>query len=725
MGKFSKKKRKASEEVAGGKSSPGASPVPLEARCQQIQPPRKTRYLQYGLAGLVSFITFIVYVSSLQNEFLNWDDPAYVSENPHLRSLNLTFFKWSFFDFYAANWHPLTWISHALDYAVWGLNPLGHHLTNNILHAVNTFLVVVLVVKLIEITKPITVHDSQFTTHNSRFTLTAAVTTGLLFGLHPVHVESVAWIAERKDLLCALFFLLSIMMYVKYASGAERIAQSAERGAQSVEGQRHAPCAMRSALFPPLHAPFPLRYALFAFALALLSKPMAVTLPAVLLILDWFPFKRFHSMKSFWPVFIEKLPFFALSLASSTLTILAQKTGGAMQMMSSLPLSARLLVAAKSTIAYLGKMLLPLDLIPYYPYPSSQEVSLFAPLYLFSIILILGITLACFRIARKQKIWLAIWGYYLVTLIPVIGIIQVGSQSMADRYTYLPSLGPFFIIGSGVTWVLYKLHAVNKGGLFSQLIQVAAALLLFLPLSYITVQQIGTWKNSFILWNYVIEKQPLKVPFAYTNRGLAFMNMGKLEKAMEDYDQVIALDPNDYKAYANRGVAFDKLGQLDKALGNMNQAIALNPDFFEVYNDRGSVFEKMGRRDEAIEDFSKAIALNPFFDEAYYNLGIAYGEAGLFDKSIESFNRALEIDPRKVDAYVSRGISYGITGRHDKALQDFNEAIRINKYHGKAFFNRGNLYFITGKRELALSDFRKACALGDQGGCNVVKRYDQ
>jgi tetratricopeptide (TPR) repeat protein/uncharacterized protein YhhL (DUF1145 family) len=701
VGKSSNKKRKASEGVVADKSSPGSSHESLDARFQQIKPAHKIRYLQYGLAGLVSFITFIVYLSSLQNEFLNWDDPLYVSENPHLRLLNLTFFKWAAFDFHAANWHPLTWLSHALDYAVWGLNPLGHHLTSNILHAINTFLVVLLVVRLLE-----AVHDSRFTIHNSRFTLVAAATTGLLFGLHPLHVESVAWVAERKDLLCALFFLLSILMYMKYVGTLQR-AKGMEHGVKNVFGL--ASGALLSALC--------------FFILALLSKPMAVTLPAVLLILDWYPFKRFQSVKSFWPVCIEKLPFIALSLGSSFLTILAQKAGGAMTMMTFLPLSARLLVAAKSLMAYLWNMLLPLELNSYYPYP--QEASLSSPVYIVSILLVTGITILCFSIARKQKVWLAIWGYYVVTLIPVIGIVQVGGQAMADRYTYLPSLGPFVLIGLVAAWALTRVHTVRQWDLTSKLVTGVAAIFLFFPLAYLTVNQIHIWKDSFTLWNYVIERQPLRVPLAYTNRGLAFMNMGRLERAIEDYDQVIALDANDYKAYANRGVAFDKLGQLDKALANMDKAIALNPVFFEAYNDRGSVFEKMGQRDKAIENFSMAITLNPFFDEAYYNRGIAYGEAGLFDKSIESFNKALEIDPRKVDAYVSRGISYGITGQHDRALQDFNEAIRINTNHEKAYFNRGNLYFITGKKELALSDFRKACALGDQGGCNVIKRYDK
>ncbi|MGD0283667.1 MAG: hypothetical protein ABSB95_15050, partial [Dissulfurispiraceae bacterium] len=357
---------------------------------------------KYFVAGLVSLLTFSVYLSCIHNEFVAWDDDHYIYENLHLHPLNAAFFRWAFSAFYAANWHPLTWVSHALDYAVWGLNPLGHHLTNNILHAVNTFIVVVLVVKLLE-----TWHASRQQNparHPSQDLIIAAV-TGLLFGLHPLHVESVAWVSERKDLLCAMFFLLSVLAYTN----------------------KH------------------YLLVVFLFALALLSKPMAVSLPAVLLILDWHPFNRISSVKSFLSAFLEKLPLIALSIVSSVLTVLAQKAEGAMQPFEVTPLSSRVLVAAESLLSYLWKMVWPVNLIPYYSYPGN--VSLFSAEYFLSVIIVFGITAACLIMVKKQKLWLAAWGYYVITLLPVLGIVQVGGQAMADRYTYLPSLGPFILIG--------------------------------------------------------------------------------------------------------------------------------------------------------------------------------------------------------------------------------------------------------------------------------------
>jgi hypothetical protein len=252
--------------------------------------------------------------------------------------------------------------------------------------------------------------------------------TGLLFGLHPLHVESVAWVSERKDLLCAMFYLLSIMAYMAYRT----------------------------------HKIYRTYFlTLCFFILALMSKPMAVSLPFVLLILDWYPFKRTTSLETFRTSFIEKLPFIALSIGSSILTILAQKAGGAVVAIEAIPLQARILVAAKSLIAYLWKMILPLNLIPLYPYP--QDVSLLSLGFLATVFLVTGITAACVLAARKEKLWMSVWFYYVVTLIPVIGIVQVGSQPMADRYTYLPSLGPFLIAGLITAGLYEKVGTPGKG----------------------------------------------------------------------------------------------------------------------------------------------------------------------------------------------------------------------------------------------------------------------
>ncbi|MBF0558640.1 MAG: tetratricopeptide repeat protein [Nitrospirae bacterium] len=506
----------------------------------------------------------------------------YVYDNPNIRSLNLPFFRWAFLDFYASNWHPLTWISHALDYAFWGLNPVGHHLTSNMLHAVNAFIVVVLVTRLLEAWKGNAAIDVPALLPDRRAIFITAGATGLLFGIHPIHVESIAWVAERKDLLCAMFFLLSMIWYSKYVSDTEQ-----NTGSRFLNKQY-----LFSAGF---------------FILALLSKPMAVTLPAVLLILDWHPFNRIRSMKLFYSAFAEKLPFFVLSLLSSALTILAQNAGGSVS--TAAPLPARVFVAGKAIVAYLGKTVLPLNLIPFYPYPANQE--LFSFEYLSSIVLVLGITAVCLLFSKKHRIFLSVWGYYVLTLLPVLGIIQVGRQSMADRYAYLPSLGPFLITGLLAAWIMNQMRAMQKGALIAKLIALATAVLVLGQLSFLTLKQIHVWKDSLTLWTYVIEKEPGQVPFAHNNLG----------------------------------IAYDSLEMHDRAIEQYQLAIGLKPDYAAAHNNMGNAYLYLKRFDRAIEQYQIAVNLKPGYANPHYNLGVAYYKMGDMERARTELRTALKIRP--------------------------------------------------------------------------------
>jgi tetratricopeptide (TPR) repeat protein len=581
---------------------------------------KKKRRFKFAIAGAVAVATLLVYLTALRNDFINWDDGAYIFENPHIRLLNAAFFKWAFFDFYSYNWHPLTWMSHALDYAIWGLSPLGHHLTNIILHAINTFTVVFLVIRLLDAFKR-TVPNGQSSFLNEQTTLIAAGTTGLLFGLHPLHVESVAWVAERKDLLCALFYLLSIMTYTNY------VGSLTEEASQRISFSR-----------------FINKHYLLArafFILALLSKPMAVSLPAVLLLLDWFPYNRIRSLKTLRPALIEKLPLVVLSFISSIVTVLAQKSGGAISSIEIVPLSIRVLVGVKALISYLWKMALPLNLIPYYSYP--RDVSIVSPVYLSAVVLVIGLTAGCVVMIKKQKLWLTAWGYYVVTLLPVLGIIQVGGQSMADRYTYLPSLGPFIIIGVFAAWILGYVSSLKKWGLRIKVFSAIAAVSLLVLMSYKTLMQIGIWENSIVFWNYVIEKDPNSFSEAYDNRGQALEKTGQIDRAIADYDKAIALAPSDYEVYDIRGQAFHKMGQLERAIADYSSAIALNPSDSGAYNNRGLAFDKMGQLNRAIMDYDSAIALNPSDAHVFINRGFAYFKAGQVEFSIADMKKACDL----------------------------------------------------------------------------------
>jgi tetratricopeptide (TPR) repeat protein len=587
------------------------------------------RNIKYYLAASAALAALVAYIPALQNDFVNWDDAPYVYENPHIRSLDSAFFEWAFFDFHSSNWHPLTWISHALDYAFWGLNPLGHHLTSIILHAINTFLVVVLIIRLLEAGNNKRKETGPADLSHDRRMLIAAGVTGLLFGLHPLHVESVAWIAERKDLLCALFFLLSVITYATYVGGVSDEAHRAERKEPTQRAMRFALCANRHYLLT-----------LGFFALALLSKPMAVTLPVVLLILDWHPFDRIRSFKTIRPVLVEKAPFIALSLGSSIVTLLAQKAGGAMASVDFIPLSKRVLVAAASLVEYLWKTVWPFNLVPFYPYPKT--VSLLSWEYFIPVILALGITAACLIAAGKRKLWPAAWGYYVVTLLPVIGLVQVGNQSMADRYMYLPSLGPFLVIGLGAAWSAETAGRRYRGAAAVRYAGIVAAVAAVVFLSQLTREQTGRWKNSLTLWSYVIEKDPERVPLAYYNRGEFFDSVNRVDEALADYKKAVALDPYDHEAYNNMGILYGKAGQLDKAIELYTAAIKIDPRFAEAYSNRGLGYVLLGRHDEALEDLNKALALNQNMAEAYYNRGIVFFETGRKVPAIADFQKSCD-----------------------------------------------------------------------------------
>jgi Tfp pilus assembly protein PilF len=661
---------------------------------------KTTKDAKFYVAGAVALIAVAVYLTALQNDFIaEWDDGEYVLNNPYIRSINLAFLRWAFFDFYASNWHPLTWISHAVDYAIWGLNPLGHHMTNVVLHAINTLLVVLLIIRLQEVLKETTIRSGISSFLNESTILITGGVTGLLFGLHPVHVESVAWVAERKDLLCSLFFLLSIITYTQYARGINK---------EIVQDKTPLPLAHKHYLL-----------SLGFFILALMSKPMAVSLPAVMLVFDWYPLKRIRSLKTFRTAFVEKLPFIALSLISSILTILAQKTKEAISSMEAVTLSTRLLVAAKSLVAYLWKMAVPLNLIPFYPYPKN--ISLASLEYFLAIVLVVGIGIICAVTARKQKLWLSVYSYYVITLLPVLGIVQVGSQSMADRYTYLPGLGPFFIIALGAAWGLNRVNSLPRSRMIVTIACVASLIFLFASMAYLTLKQVGIWKNGFYLWTYVIEKEPEKVSIAYTNLGAAFANREQLNKAIENFDKAIALNPNDYLAYSNRGAAFEKMGRLDKAIESYDRAVTLNPNDFTAYYNRGITFAGMGQLKKAIKDFEQAIALNPNNYMAHNNMGILYSRTGLYDRSIESFNHSIDLNPDYAIAYNNRGLTFSFIGQYRRAIEDFNKAILLGYNYGRVYFNRGNMYLRTGNKELAISDFQQGCDLGDREACSALQ----
>jgi protein O-mannosyl-transferase len=647
----------------------------------------KQRRFPYYLASCVSLVTFAVYLAALRNDFVNWDDDANVYDNIHIRSLGAEFFRWAFTDVSMSLWQPVVWISHAVDYFLWGLRPAGYHFTNILLHTINTALVVYLVVRLLELAKEVNARAGISSLLDERAMLIAAGVAGTLFGLHPLHVESAAWVTGRTDLLATLFFLLSVLAYLGYASADEQPAPVRER--------------------MPLYRNGRYLLSLFWCILALASKPVAITLPAVLLILDWYPLKRSRASKT--AVIVEKLPFVAASLAATALAFWGQAATRNLALSLEAPFFSRILVAAKALVLYLGKMVFPVSLSPFYPYPT--DVSFFSFDYFAALLLVFVITAACILSLHRHKVLPAAWAYFLITLLPVLGLVKVRSAFMADRYTYLPSLGPFLVMGLCASWLWMKAD-VRKGQKFpvKGVLAIAAALL-FIGLSSLTLRQIAVWKNGIELWSQVIRQEPVRVPFAYNSRGQAFKASGQPERAMEDFNTAISLDPGYADAYTSRGVLFRESGRLERAMEDFDQAIALDPERAIAYNDRGLALQELGRLGPAIEDFTTAISLDPSFARAYTNRGLAHEQTDRRDRAFEDYSAAIRVNPVFANAYNNRGLMLERAGRLEQALEDLTTAVRLNPSGVEAYNNRGLVYEDLGQLDKAIEDYSKAIAL--------------
>lgn len=651
------------------------------------QPFKKgNRYSFLWIAFLVALITFVVYLPALQNGFVNWDDDLYVYEQRNIQTIDLGFLKWIFTPEANATWHPLTLFSLAIDYSIWGLNPFGYHLTNVILHTINTALVFLLVVMLIEeglrgrVERTTQYQQLKGSTNRFSQILIPAFTASLLFGIHPLHVESVAWVSERKDVLCAFFFLLTLLAYIRYASmGTKR---------------------------PKYYS-----ISLIFFVLALISKPMAVSLPVVFLILEFFPLNRFKSGNR-QTIIIEKIPFFVLSLISSLITISVQRSGGAMGTVEEYPLISRVFVAQHSFIFYLVKMIFPFNLAPFYPYPDKSRI--ISSEYIGTGMLFIVITLLCIWVLKRNKVFAAVWFYYVVTLIPVIGIVKVGSDfATADRYAYLPAIGPFILAGLGAGVILELCPKRPYKAM------IAAALLLASGfMAHKTVRQISVWHDSIVLWSHEIKLFPY-VDTAYYNRGEAYSKEGDYQQALKDTSKAIELNPICSDAYYNRGTVYYSLGEYKKAITDYNIAIELNiwktrKSNKLVYNNRGIAYNAIGQYQQGIRDFNRGIELNPQDEFAYSNRGNAYFSLEDHYRAIDDYNKAIELNPRYVDAYNNRGYVYYVIGDNVKSINDLKKAVELDPGHAEAYCNLGLVYSRLGSRDPALSYYRKAASLGSK-----------
>ena len=577
--------------------------------------------------------TLLVFWQVRNFEFTNYDDNGYVAENPHFSNgLNSDDIIWAFTAPNIGNWLPLTWLSFMLDCQLFGLDPGWMHLVNLLLHIANTLLLFAVLKKMTGSLWP------------SAFVAAA-------FALHPMHVESVAWVIERKDVLSTLFLLLTLAAYVGYVRG--------------------------TGLF---------RYLLtvLLFASGLLAKPMLVTLPFLLLLLDYWPLNRFAAPRAIktsggkpgkpvpihdghailYRIIIEKIPFFALAAVSSVITFIVQRGSGAVPDFNILPLYSRVVNAFLSYAKYIGKMFWPQDLAVFYPFDArtiqSWQVVLCA-------LLLLVISVFVIRFGRKQKYLFVGWFWFLGTLIPVIGLVQSGAQSLADRYTYISYIGLFIMIAWALPELLSKwpYHKMALG---------LSMVIVLITLGICTHQQVSYWNNSTALFSHAIEVTQNNY-LAHNNRGGAYVELGRWQEAIEDFNQAIRIKSDYAEAHNNLGVAYGKLGRHQDAVKVYKQAIRIRPDYAEAHYNLGNAYLNLGRHQDAIEAYKQAIRIKPDYAEAHCNLGNELVQQGGCDEALDRYRAALRLKPDWLT--LMNNIAWLIATNPEIKNRDTNEAIRL------------------------------------------------
>jgi len=579
-----------------------------------------SRFPVWLMAAVLVLVTIALYWPATRYDFVSLDDPEYVTENPHVQGgLNWEGVKWAFCNTeQAAYWAPLMWLSHLLAWQLFGSNAWGHHLINVLLHAANTALVFLVF--------------RRMTGAAWRSLILAA-----LFGLHPLRVESVAWITERKDVLSTLFWMLTLWAYVKYAEAgtAQNSKSSLWYGA-----------------------------ALAMFVLGLMSKAMLVTVPCVLLLLDYWPLERFKSSRA-WRLVREKIPFFAFAVLASVVTFVVQKHGGAVATVENLPLGARSGNALISYCRYLGKLFWPTDLAVFYPHPGywPREQVLLAG------VLIVGISVLLFVKRRRYPFLLMGWLWFCGTLVPVIQLVQSGEQAMADRFTYVPSLGVLIL----AIWGAYELTRHWRHQVVVLSVAGSAAIVLCLGL---TRQQLGYWKDNEILFRHALKVTENNC-LAHKGLGDALIKKGQVDEAISQYQEAILLIPGYAEAHYNLGTALQKNGQIDEAISQFREAIRLNTEYAEAFNNLGTALQKNGQIDKAINQFQEAIRLKPGYADAHYNLANALLKKDQTGQAVRQFQEVIRLKPDDAEAHNNLGAALAMNGQIEEAISQFQEAIRL------------------------------------------------
>jgi protein O-mannosyl-transferase len=590
-------------------------------------------YTRFALIMLfLCLATIIVYARTAYSPFFMTDDDDYVVRNIHVASgLSFSSIAWAFTTFHAGNWHPLTWLSLMTDSQLFGTNPMGYHLVNVALHTANSALLFLL-----------------FRSMSGALWRSALVAA--LFALHPLHVESVAWIAERKDVLSGLFWILTLLCYTAYVKQSKR-------------------------------SMYLLSLALFA--LGLMAKPMLVTIPAVLLLIDFWPLKRIRipffadsnaagapastviELTRLRDLVVEKIPFLALATISSVVTFYAQSHAGAVAALNRLALSDRISNAFWSYIGYVRKMFFPYDLAVYYPLvpvPYWQSGC--------AAIMLCGGAIIVVRQARTRPYLAFGYFWYIITLLPVIGFIQVGGQAMADRYSYLPHIGLFTTLSWGGAELSLKLPRLRKTAIFAA----GGAVLLCAILTWV---QVGYWTDNIRIYRHSLDVTKDNY-FAYNGLGRAYEQQGRMDLAIAQYNEALRIMPRDPEFLVNLGNALDNQGRTAEAIGSYEEALRVNPRLAEGHYNLGLALARHGKLNEAMAEYSEALRIKPESPQIESDLGNALDDQGRTAEAIGHYEEALRLAPNFTQGHYNLGVALERVGRFDEAIRHYSEALRLN-----------------------------------------------